>query len=88
MKASVKERDLLSPPEVSRLWGVDKSKVHAWIAAGELQAMDFSTSRNQRPRYLISREAMADFMRRRAVVPKPEPAPRRKRAAAGVTEFF
>lgn len=82
------ERVKLTPPQLARLWGVTTEKIVAFIKSGELAAIDASTRRNQRPRYLIDKSAVEDFERRRAVVPKPEPAPRRKRSAAGVVEFF
>ena len=89
MKASqVDVRSKLTPPQLAALWGVDAGKIIGWIRSGELPAIDASTRRNQRPRYLIDRAAIEAFERSRAVVPPPSPAPRRKRAASGIVEFF
>lgn len=84
----VVERKKITPPMLAREWGVTVDKIIGFIRSGELVAIDASARRNQRPRYLIDRADIEDFERRRAVVPKPEPAPRRKRSAAGVKEFF
>lgn len=82
------ERVKMTPPQLARQWGVTVDKVLTWIRSGELAAIDASTRRNQRPRFLIDVSAVEAFERSRAVVPASAPAPRRRRSAAGVTEFF
>ena len=85
---STVERVKITPPQLARMWGVTAEKVVTFIKSGELAAIDASTRRNRRPRYLIDRSAIEDFERRRAVVPASAPAPRRKRTTEGVTEYF
>jgi hypothetical protein len=82
------ERTKLTPPQLARMWGVTTEKVVTWIKSGELAAIDASTRRNQRPRYLIDKRAVEAFELRRAVVPDSLPAPRSKRPTQGVVEFF
>jgi len=73
------DRTHITPPELARQRGIGTDKVLALIRSGELRAINMSLGR-QRPRYLIALSDLADFDRRRAVVPPPpEPAPRRRR---------
>jgi len=86
--SSAVERVKITPPELARQWGVTTEKILTFIRSGELAAIDASTRRNKRPRFLIDKSAIEDFERRRAVVPASTPAPRRKRTTEGVTEYF
>jgi len=61
----------LTPPEVARLWGIGPDKVVHWIKAGELAAIDASTNRGQRPRYLIDINDLRDFESRRSATSRP-----------------
>jgi len=81
------KRQFYRPPELARRWGVSADKVHRFIKSGELEALDLSTGRNQRPRYSISREAVEAFELRRRVSPAPSPQ-RRRRRQGDVVEFF
>lgn len=78
----------LTPPELAKLWGISPDKVVAWIRAGELRAIDASTSRSQRPRYLIDIEDLRAFEDRRSVSPHPKPRRRRQKRDAKVIEFY
>lgn len=78
-----------TPPELAKQWNVSPDKVRAWIASGELEAFDASTTQGGRPRYLIRREAVEAFEARRSIQKPPEPAPRRsRRADDDVIEFY
>lgn len=78
----------LTPPEVSRRFGVNPSKVLQWIRSGELRAIDVSTHPGTgRPRFRISEVDLAVFEARRAAGPVAKTSRRRKRDAA-VTEYF
>jgi len=79
----------LTPPEVAKLWGISSDKVLSWIKAGELRAIDASTRRGGRPRYLIGVDDIAQFEADRAVKPRePRPVKRRRRGRGGAIEFF
>ena len=78
----------VTPPGLARRWGISDEKVLAWIESGELRAIDASTRRGGRPRYLIDEADIADFEQRRAVVSAP-PAPKRPKSKQDdVTEYF
>src|SRR5690349_2467344 len=63
----------ITPPELARRWGISADKVLAWIASGDLPAMNGATRRGGRARYLIDLADIEQFEIRRAVLP---PAPR------------
>lgn len=82
--------DWLSPYQLARERGVRVGKVRAWIASGELLAIDHSATRNGRPRWRINRQALEEFDRARSnrVNVKPKQPPRGKRRAVDVVEYF
>jgi excisionase family DNA binding protein len=67
MTAATKRK--MTPPEVAKLWGVSLDKITYWIASGDLRAIDASTKRGQRPRYLIDSSDLEAFEKSRAIVP-------------------
>jgi len=88
MSATIEKRKL-TPPEVAQLWGVTPDKIVAFIRAGELRAINAATpGRNQRPRYLIDRDDLEDFERRRTVGPAPKQAPRRPRRERTGDDYY
>jgi excisionase family DNA binding protein len=88
MFASTKRRKH-TVPTVARELGVANRKVLDWIKSGELRAVNLARSADGRPRYAIDVEDLARFEESRAVVPNVGATPRlRRRAAAGVKEFF
>jgi hypothetical protein len=78
-----------SPADVAKRFGVGRDKVMAWIAAGELAALNVATRAGNRPRWRICPEAIESFERRRAAVPRPAPAKhaRRPRLRTQVIEY-
>ncbi len=84
---SVKKQKM-RPREVAREYGVSVDKVLAWIRAGELPAINGATTQTGRPRFLISRADLERFEVSRAVVPPPEPAPRRRRKDPADVQYF
>lgn len=62
-----------TPPELAARWGIDTAKVHAWIRSGELGAIDASTRKGGRPRYLVDLIDITEFEQRRAVNPSLAP---------------
>ncbi len=82
------QRRKLTPPEVALEWGLDVSKVIAWIRTGELRAMNAARNVNgSKPRFLIDREALAEFERARSTGPVAKPV-RARRSTGAVTEYF
>jgi transposase len=78
----------LSPPagltvrDVARRYRVGEDKVRAWIARGELVAVNTASALCGRPRWVILPDALAAFERRRAGGPPPKTARRRKRTCS------
>lgn len=72
------EKRKFTPPEVARLWGISPDKVVSWIHSGVLRAIDASTTRGQRPRYLIDVDDLAAFERARSTTPPPKTTSRRR----------
>jgi hypothetical protein len=74
-----------TPPQVARQLAVDPAKVVGWCKSGKLVAVNVSDG--IRPRFRISPEALADFLRRRQATPPIKQAPRRNKVAAA-KEYF
>src|SRR5262249_5689044 len=68
----------LTVRDVSRRLRVGEDKVRAWIARGELRAINTAAALCGRPRWVIPPEALEQFEKRREGGPTPKP-PRRKR---------
>lgn len=84
----VVERRKLTPPQIAAQFGINSDKVVHWINTGELRAVNIATRPNGRPRWVVDIDDLAEFEQSRAAVP-PTPKPkRRKRAEAGVIQFF
>lgn len=67
------------PNEIAKRLGVGLSKVHGWIHAGELQAINIATRPDMQPRFVVTAEALAEFEQSRTTT-KPTPSlPRRRR---------
>lgn len=77
-----------SPAQVAQRYGVSPDKVRAWIASGELRAINISARRSSRkPRWAITPEALEAFEQQRAAAPPPR-RQRRRRKRSGVTQYF
>jgi hypothetical protein len=81
-------RSKLTPPQIAQLWGVGEGKILDWIKNGELRAIDASTRRGGRPRYLVDVDDLAVFEERRSVVPAAKPCPKTTKGPATVTPYF
>jgi len=78
--AGTSSRRKITPPQYARQLGVDKAKVIAWIRSGELRAIDASTHRGTKPRFLIDVADIEAFEQDREVLPAcPPPRVRRNR---------
>lgn len=57
-----------STAELAERWGVNISKIGEWIRSGELRALNIAqTVKGHRPRYRITKEAVAAFEQARTV---------------------
>jgi hypothetical protein len=81
-------RRKLTPPEYARQLGVCSAKVLAWIRNGELRAIDASTHRGNKPRFLIDVADIAVFEAARAAGPQPKVTRCRRRRQWDVEEIF
>lgn len=70
-------KEFLNPPEVARILAVNVNKILAWIASGELPAVNVAEKLNgARPRWRISRTALDAFLASRTPA-KPQQTVRR-----------
>ena len=84
----VEEKQMLTPPELSRRWGVNVNKVHALIQNGEIQAINLAINPAGKQRLRIYLSEVEKFEATRSTKPF-EPKPRRRRrAAAAVKDYF
>lgn len=67
-------------PAVASLLGVTRRTVEAWIATGEMHAVNVSRSRESRkPRWRITADELARFVAARSTGQQPQRSPRRPR---------
>ena len=85
-------KQMLTPPELAREWGVSPEKVRAFIEAGELPAKNMATDPNgRRPRYKIRAEDARRFEASRQVVPTEiniRSTKRNRNQQAAVKDYF
>jgi transposase len=77
----------LSPNQVARRMSVGIHTVLAWIASGELRAVNTARKPNGRPRWKITPAALAAFEAARTGTPVPRPT-RRPRRLKTYTDYF
>ncbi len=71
--------DALTVREVASRFRVGQDKVRAWIRRGELKAVNTAAVLCGRPRFVVTREALAAFEMKRATTAPPKPRRRRPR---------
>lgn len=76
----------LTVADVARRYRVSPDKVRAWIARGELAAINTATALCGRPRWVVLPEQLVAFERRRAGGAGARP--RRRRRLAGVIDYY
>jgi excisionase family DNA binding protein len=70
----------LTVREVAKRYRVGEDKIRSWIAKGELKAINTSAALCGRPRWVIPREALEEFEKRRRSGPtQKSQRPRRRR---------
>jgi excisionase family DNA binding protein len=67
--------------DIARRYRVSEDKVRRWITSGELRAINTSSTRCGRPRYVVSVDALAAFEAGRSAAPPPKPKRRRRQGA-------
>jgi hypothetical protein len=60
------------PRDLCRRWRVGLDRIMGWIRRGELRALDMSSSRSGRPRFVVTPESLAEFEARRTTTPPPK----------------
>ncbi len=63
-------RPMLTPPKLAKRWGVEVTKVLAWIRSGELRAINFATKIGRRPRFKVRPEDVEAFEEARTYRPQ------------------
>jgi transposase len=88
MPMSSATRQTLRPVDVAKRYGVSAEKVIGWIRRGELRGVNVADRRDGRkPRFVIDPADLKAFELSRTPGPAVRPI-RRRKSAAGVTEFF
>jgi len=57
--------------KIAKMYGCNVYKILTWIRNGELKAINIATKLGGRPRYIVKREELEAFERRRQVQPPP-----------------
>jgi hypothetical protein len=80
---------MLTVRDIQRRYAVTVHTVLGWIRSGELRAVNVGRRPGaKKPRWRITVEALAAFEQARTPTPPQPRAGRRKRAGAGVIEFY
>jgi excisionase family DNA binding protein len=75
-----------TPNELARILRVSPDRIRAWIASGELPAINTAPHRCGKPRYVILPHHLAEWEAKRLAAPPPKPA-RRKRLPVAVDYY-
>ncbi|HTM54857.1 MAG TPA: helix-turn-helix domain-containing protein [Pirellulales bacterium] len=76
-----------TPPQIAEQLGIATSKVLAWIARGELSAVNLAAATSTRPRWRISRDALETFLSSRQSRPKSVPTKVRRARMPNVKSY-
>lgn len=76
-----------TPPAIAKMLAIKVDKVHAWIHAGELKAVNVAQKRSGRPRWRVLDEHLEEFLRSRQSV-QPTPPRRRKTKVCAGNQYF
>jgi excisionase family DNA binding protein len=68
-EASGKLSEYLRPPTIAKALKVSRETVLQWIRAGSLEASNLAPPGAKRPRYLVTRASLEEFLKARKVVP-------------------
>ncbi len=76
-----------TPPTIAKMLGIKVDKIHAWIRAGELKAVNVAQNRSGRPRWRVLDEHLQEFLRSRQSV-KPTAQRRRRKKIFSGKQYF
>jgi excisionase family DNA binding protein len=76
----------LTVQDVAKRYRVSPDKIRAWIARGELRAINTATALCGKPRWVITPDALSAFEQKR--VGGPTPKPQRRRRLPAVIDFY
>ena len=72
--------------DIARRYRVGEDKVRRWITSGELRAINTSSTRCGRPRYVVSVDALAAFEAGRSAAPPPKP--KRRGCKVALVDYY
>jgi excisionase family DNA binding protein len=78
----------MTPAQVAEQLGIDTGKVLDWLHTKELAGVNVATKSTGRPRWRISAADLETFLQRRKSSPSQAPAPRSRRKAPDVIQFY
>ena len=78
----------VTPADIAKALGVNRTKVLAWIRRGELRAVNVAATSGRRPRWRIAQEALDAFLIARSPTPPLHAVRRRRRADPQIIQFF
>ncbi len=88
----MKHRPVIEPPltpgAIAKKLGVHIRKIHGWIEAGELAAINVASTTSIRPRWIVLPEALAEFERRRSALPKVEQEKPSRKLPKGFVKYI
>lgn len=76
--------DLLKPQQVAQQLGVSPDTVLGWIRSGQLKAANLGANR---ARYVIDRQAVDEFLRKRQPEPPEKRPPKRRPSSEGFKRY-
>jgi excisionase family DNA binding protein len=76
----------LTVADVARRYRVGEDKVRRWIRSGELPAINTSSTRCGRPRYVVTADALAAFEAGRS--PATPPKPKRRKRQPHLIDYY
>jgi transposase len=78
----------LSVRDVARLYRVSPERVRTWIRRGELAALNTADPLHDRPRLVVTPDALERFERARQAAARPAPKPQRRKRRTFAVDYF
>ncbi len=77
-----------TPNELAKLLRVSPDRVRAWIRSGEMAAINTSSVRCAKPRFVVLPGQLAAWQERHLAATPAKPAPRRRRQRKGLVDYY